>query len=76
MSESKKDLAFGKKNYTIMVAGIVIIALGFILMGMDSTPHGFGFLGLTAGPITVMAGFILEFYAIFSKKGETTEEEL
>lgn len=53
-----------------MLIGIGIIALGFIIIGMDSTPHGFGFLGLTLGPIITLIGFIFEFYAIFyrSKK--------
>ncbi|WP_373520360.1 DUF3098 domain-containing protein [Aquiflexum sp.] len=57
--------AFTRKNYILMLIGIGIIALGFIIIGMDSAPHGFGFLGLTLGPIITLAGFIFEFYAIF-----------
>ena len=48
-----------------MLIGIGIIALGFIIIGMDSEPHGFGFLGLTLGPIITLSGFIFQFYAIF-----------
>jgi hypothetical protein len=44
-----------------------MIVLGFVIMGMDATPHGNGFMGLTLGPIITLAGFILEFYAIFAK---------
>jgi len=36
-------------------------------MGIDATPHGNGFLGLTLGPIITLAGFVFEFYAIFAK---------
>jgi hypothetical protein len=59
------QFAFTKKNYILMLIGIGIIILGFIIIGMDSAPHGFGFLGLTLGPIITLAGFIFEFYAIF-----------
>jgi uncharacterized membrane protein HdeD (DUF308 family) len=60
--ESK--LPFGKKNYQWMIAGVITLVIGFILMSIDSEPYGFGFLGLTLGPIVVMAGFILEIVAI------------
>lgn len=63
--ESK--LPFGKKNYQWMIIGVAAIILGFVIMSLDSAPHGFGFLGLTLGPIVVMAGFIIEIYAILHK---------
>ena len=61
------DLPFGKKNYVLMLVGIGILILGFTLMSLDGEPYGFGTLGLTVGPITVMIGFIIEFFAILSK---------
>ena len=60
--ESK--LPFGKKNYRWMIIGVVTLVLGLVIMTLDSQPHGFGFLGLTLGPIVIMAGFIIELYAI------------
>lgn len=70
MSKTEKDLpfAFGKKNYQIMLAGIATIFLGLIIMSLDKEPHGFGFFGLTLGPIVIMSGFIIEFFAIFHKE--------
>ncbi len=50
-----------------MLIGIGLIVLGFILIALDGEPHGNGFLGLTLGPLVTFAGFIFEFYAIFSK---------
>ena len=47
-----------------MLVGILILVIGFIIMSMDNEPHGFGFLGLTLGPIVVMLGFIFEIFAI------------
>jgi hypothetical protein len=60
-----KPLPFTKQNYILMIIGIVIIMLGFIIIGLDSEPHGFGFLGLTLGPIVLLSGFIFQFFAIF-----------
>ena len=50
-----------------MLIGIAIIVVGFAIMGLDSSTHGFGFMGLTLGPIVVLSGFLFEFYAIFYK---------
>ncbi len=47
-----------------MVIGVTVIAVGFIIMTLDTEPHGFGFLGITLGPVVVMAGFVLEVFAI------------
>lgn len=48
-----------------MLIGIGIIILGFLIIGLDGEPHGFGFMGLTLGPIITLFGFIFQFYAIF-----------
>ena len=66
MSEKKK-LAFGKSNYILMIAGIITLIIGFIVMTLDSEQYGFGFLGLTLGPIIVFIGFVIEFFAILKK---------
>jgi hypothetical protein len=34
---------------------------------LDPEPHGFGFLGLTLGPVIVIAGFVIEIIAILAK---------
>lgn len=68
MEEKKSKLAFERTNYIIMLVGLATLILGFVIMALDTEPHGFGFLGLTLGPIIVMAGFIIEFFAILYKK--------
>lgn len=57
-------LPFGKKNYQWMIIGVVTLVVGFTIMSMDTQPYGFGFLGLTLGPIVVLTGFIIEIFAI------------
>jgi isoprenylcysteine carboxyl methyltransferase (ICMT) family protein YpbQ len=61
-------MPFGKTNYTVTLIGIALILLGFFIMSQDKEEFGFGFLGLTLGPIVVMIGFIVEFWAILRKK--------
>lgn len=57
-------LPFTRKNYQLMIIGILIVALGFTIMSLDSEPYGFGFMGITLSPVVVVAGFLLEIYAI------------
>lgn len=57
-------LPFGKSNYKWMIIGILALVAGFIIMSLDSKQHGFGFLGITLGPIIVMVGFVIEIFAI------------
>ena len=73
MSDSR--FAFSKINYIIMIIGVVVMAIGFLIMSSDSEPYGFGFLGLTLGPIVLLSGFLIEFVAIFykSKKQDSPE---
>lgn len=61
------SLPFGKQNYRLMIAGIAVILLGFFIMSLDKEEFGFGFLGLTLGPLTVISGFAVEFFAILIK---------
>lgn len=74
MSDSR--FAFAKINYMIMIAGVVIMAIGFFIMSSDTEPYGFGFLGLTLGPIVLMLGFLVQFVAILykAKKEDSTDK--
>ncbi|HLK98504.1 MAG TPA: DUF3098 domain-containing protein [Hymenobacter sp.] len=64
-------LPFGRRNYMLMLAGIGVILLGFFIMSLDKEEFGFGFLGLTLGPLVVMSGFVLEFFAILARPART-----
>jgi hypothetical protein len=65
MKNSTKEagvLLFSKKNYTWMLIGLGLIALGNILM--IGTEDIYGFTKITLAPILIMAGFLIEIYAI------------
>jgi hypothetical protein len=68
-------LPFGKKNYQMMVAGLIIITIGFIVMMLDKEPHGFGFLGITLSPVIVLTGFVVEVFAILYSPKEDKKED-
>jgi hypothetical protein len=70
------DMLFGKKNYIIMAAGLGLIFLGFLLMSGGSMPSAdvwdesliYSSRRITLAPIMILAGFVLQIVAIFSKK--------
>jgi hypothetical protein len=57
-------LPFTRKNYQLMIIGLLIVATGFTIMSLDGEPYGFGFMGITLSPVVVVAGFLIEIYAI------------
>lgn len=57
-------LPFGKRNYQLMILGVVLLILGFAIMALDTDPYGFGFMGITLSPIIVISGFVVEIVAI------------
>jgi len=63
----KSPLPFDKANYIIMVIGLVLLLLGFVIMASDKERYGFGFMGITLGPIVLLVGFLTQFVAIFYK---------
>jgi hypothetical protein len=64
---SASDLPFKKGNYTIMLIGVALIVAGFVIMTLDKEEFGFGFFGITLGPIVAFVGFMVEFYALLKK---------
>ncbi len=49
----KKDFLFTRKNWAIFAAGLVTIAIGYLLL---SVPPADGFLSLTLAPILLVLG--------------------
>lgn len=71
MKKEKRKMVFGKKNYQLMLLGLIFITLGFFLMsgGGSEDPNIFNdeiynFRRIRVAPILVVFGFIIEVYAI------------
>ncbi len=74
--KTNKTFVFEKKNYFIMIIGLLFIAIGFILMsgGASDDPNVFNpeiynFQRIRLAPTLVLIGFAIQVYAIlFSSK--------
>jgi hypothetical protein len=61
------DFVFGKDNYILMLAGVLVIIIGFTLMSgkenilEDATK-------VTVAPIVILIGFVIEIFAIMKAK--------
>jgi len=65
------DFVFKKKNYILLISGLVLILIGIFLMigGQSEDPTKFSeeifnFQRLTLAPILIVSGFVLEIFAI------------
>ncbi|MBS1783098.1 MAG: DUF3098 domain-containing protein [Bacteroidetes bacterium] len=73
--KGNQSFLFDKSNYTLMIAGVVLIFIGLALMpgGKSPDPHKFNydeiysFRRITLAPILMMIGFAIEVYAIMKK---------
>lgn len=66
---------FNKSNYILMLVGVVVIALGMILMagGKSTDPNVFdpkqvySTTRITIAPLLIVVGLVIQIYAIFRK---------
>lgn len=72
--ENKFQFAFGRLNYILMGAGLIILALGYILLsgGGSDDPNQFNYAmfdtrRLFVAPILIVVGFVVEILAIMYK---------
>jgi len=78
--ESNIRFAFNRSNYKLLILGLIVLVLGFVLMigGGSDDPEVFdealfGFRRLTLAPILIIAGYIIEIFAIMHRPKETNE---
>ena len=74
----KNNFIFKKRNYKIMILGLIIIAVGFILMSGGGSedpnifsPDIYNFRRIRLAPTLVLLGLGIQIYAILS----TTDKE-
>lgn len=74
----KTGFAFGKENYRILIAGVLIVVLGYLLMigGGSDDPNQFhaeeifSTRRITIAPITILVGFVVVLLGIMKKSKE------
>ena len=81
MSKEKvSPTIFTKENYTWMMIGIAVMAIGMLLMsgGKNTDPNVFdktkvySTTRITIAPLLIIAGLAIEIYAIFKRPKQAT----
>jgi len=81
MKDTTNTQMFSRENYIWMLAGIIVIALGMILMAggrSNVNPAVFDKAAvysttrITIAPILILAGLVIEIFAIFRRSKSST----
>ncbi len=77
----KKNLAFGRTNFIILAVSMLVVIIGFILMGGDGStdtaynPDIFSVRRTKVAPIVCLVGFVSMIVAVVYKPKEEKEVE-
>ena len=79
--QSVPNPLFGKQNFTLMIIGAIVMAIGFFIMagGKSADLNQFNdaeiysFTRITLAPMLIIAGFIIEIFAIMKKPNNTVK---
>jgi hypothetical protein len=69
----KRDFAFGRMNFILLAVGMLVVIVGFILMGGDSSteeafnPDIFSARRIKVAPVVCLVGFVSMVYAVIHK---------
>ena len=76
-------MIFGRQNYILMGIGAALIAFGLLLMSGGEMPDPetwdpniiYSFRRTVLAPAVILAGLVVEIFAIFKKSGSEPESE-
>ena len=81
MANNSEKMALGPKNIKFLIAGLLVMAAGFLLLsgGGSKDPNVFNYAmfdmrRLVAAPLVIVAGIVLEIIAIMGRFKEKEEE--
>lgn len=69
----KRNFAFGRINFILLAAGMLVVVLGFILMGGSSStadtfnPDIFSVRRIKVAPVVCLLGFLSMIFAVVYK---------
>lgn len=55
-------MPFDRKNYLLLIAGLVVILIGYVIMALENEVDGF--LSLYVSPLLLIFGYVEIIYAI------------
>lgn len=59
---SRRPLVFTRRNYVLIIAGVLAVVLGYALMAIENELYGF--ISLYVAPIIILGGYLEIIYAI------------
>lgn len=76
---NSQPFLFDKSNYTYMIAGLIVLVIGFLLMAGGKSPDPnifdadavYSTRRITIAPLVIVLGFVIEVYAIMKKPKST-----
>lgn len=77
----KRNFAFGRMNFILLAVGMVVVIIGFILMGGDGStdtaynPDIFSARRTKVAPIVCLIGFVSMIYAVVYKADSKKDEK-
>ena len=72
----KRNFAFGRMNFIMLAVGMLVVIIGFILMGGGSStettynPDIFSVRRIKVAPVVCLLGFVSMIYAVVHKSKE------
>lgn len=56
------DMVFARKNYILVVVGLLLVVVGYVIMAIDGEVDGF--ISLYVAPLFILGGYLEIIYAI------------
>ncbi len=70
-SRKRGVMVFQRKNYTLLVACLALITVGYVIMRMENEVDGF--ISLYVAPLVLLAGYLGVIYAIMWRPAENED---
>lgn len=71
--QEKGAFVFGKINYQLFIASVLVVGIGFILMSGETDIYNFS--KITLAPIVVVLGFAIGFAAILYRPKQNNKQQ-
>ena len=62
-------MVFARRNYLLLLAGVLIVVFGYVIMAVENEVDGF--ISLYLAPVIILAGYLEIIYAILWRPKET-----
>ena len=78
----KRDFAFGRMNFILLAVGMIVVIIGFILMGGEGStdaaynPDIFSVRRTKVAPVVCLLGFVSMVYAVVYKAKDNEKKEV